>query len=173
MTAYGIENELTWQVTDGFVVRLPASFQHCEYGSFLTLNPSGAGVINLSGLPVNRCPDVTATLDLNYTLPFDFAGGHVTVDLNDNYVAKNLDTYSIAAPYSPFTQTYADARALLGTAITYTGAENRWFARVYGRNLTNKHYKESGQNVDPLWVWAFYGEPLFVGGEVGFKFGQK
>jgi len=26
-------------------------------------------VVDLSGLPVNRCPDVTATLDLNYTLP--------------------------------------------------------------------------------------------------------
>lgn len=173
MTTYGIENELTWQMMEGLVMRLPASFQHCEYGKFTTLNSTGTGVIDLSGLPVNRCPSVTATLDFNYTLPFAWAGGHVTVDVNDNYVSKNLDTYSIAQPYASFTQTYADARALLGAAITYTGADNRWYARVYGRNLTNKLYKESAQNVDPLWVWAFYGEPLFVGGEVGFKFGQK
>jgi len=29
------------------------------------------------------------------------------IDVNDNYVSKNLDTYSIALPYSSFTQTYA------------------------------------------------------------------
>ncbi len=43
--------------------------------------------------------------------------------------------------------------------MTYNAQDNRWFARVYGRNLTNKLYIESAQNVDPLWVWAFYGEP--------------
>jgi iron complex outermembrane receptor protein len=174
MTTYGIENELTVRITDGLTLRAPFSFQHCEYGSFTTLNPNGNGsVVDLSGLPVNRCPDVTATLDLNYTLPVAWTDGRIVIDVNDNYVSKNLDTYSIALPYSSFTQTYADARALLGASVTYNAPDNRWFARVYGRNLTNKLYKESGQNVDPLWVWSFYGEPLFVGGEIGFKFGQK
>jgi iron complex outermembrane receptor protein len=165
MTTYGIENELTVRITDGLTLRAPFSFQHCEYGSFTTLNPNGNGsVVDLSGLPVNRCPDVTATLDLNYTLPVAWTDGRIVIDVNDNYVSKNLDTYSIALPYSSFTQTYADARALLGASVTYNAPDNRWFARVYGRNLTNKLYKESGQNVDPLWVWSFYGEPLFVGG---------
>jgi iron complex outermembrane receptor protein len=172
MTAYGIENELTVQLAENLVLRAPLSFQHCEYGSFTTLNSSG-GTTDLSGLPVNRCPAVTATLDLNYTIPVAWTNGRVVIDVNDNYVSKNLDTYSITLPYSSFTQTYADARALLAASVTYNSADNRWFARIYGRNLTNKLYRESSQDVDPLWVWSFYGEPLFVGGEVGFKFGQK
>lgn len=177
MTTYGIENELTVQIMDGLMLRAPFSFQHCEYNSFSTLYTPASGppaTLDLSGLPVNRCPDVTATLDLNYTLPVPWTNGHVVIDVNDNYVSKNLDTYSIAPAFNQgFTQTYADARALLGASVTYNSEDNRWFARVYGRNLTNKLYKESAQNVDPLWVWAFYGEPLFVGGEIGFKFGQK
>ena len=174
MTTYGIENEFTAQLTEGLMLRVPFSFQHCEYNSFSTLNPNGNGsTVDLAGLPVNRCPDVTATVDVSYAIPVAWTGGRVVVDVNDNYVSKNLDTYSIALPNAPFTQTYADARALLGASVTYNAPDNRWFARVYGRNLTNKLYKESAQNVDPLWVWAFYGEPLFVGGEVGFKFGQK
>jgi len=173
MNTYGIENELTWQAAEGLVVRVPFSFQHCEYGKFTTLNSSGTASVDLSGLPVNRCPDVTATLDVNYTLPFSWNGSRIVVDVNDNYVSKNLDTYSIALPYASFTQTYADARALLGASLTYNAPDNRWFARVYGRNLTDKIYKESAQNVDPLWVWAFYGEPRFIGGEIGFKFGEK
>ena len=173
MTTYGIENELTAQIAEGLVLHVPFSWQHCEYGKFQTLNATGTGEINLSGLPVNRCPDVTATIDLNYTLPFAWTQGRVVVDLNENYVSKNLDTYSISLPNSSFTQTYQDARALLGGSVTYNGDNNRWFARVYGRNLTSRLYKESAENVDPLWVWAFYGEPRFIGGEVGYKFGQK
>jgi iron complex outermembrane receptor protein len=172
MTAYGIENELTAQLAEGLMVNVPFSFQHCEYGKFSTLNSTGTETIDLSGLPVNRCPPVTATVDLSYTMQVASSGGRVVLDVNENYVSKNLDTYSIALPYAPFTQTYQDARALLGGSLTYNGADGRWFARVYGRNLMNKIYKESAQNVDPLWVWAFYGEPRFVGGEIGMKFGQ-
>jgi iron complex outermembrane receptor protein len=173
MKAYGIENELTAQLTDSLVLHVPFSFQHCEYLNFTTENSAGTGIIDLSGLPVNRCPPVTATVDLAYTFAIPQTSGRLVIDLNDNYVSKNLDTYSIAQPYAPYTQTYQDARALLGGSITYNGADNRWFARVYGRNLADKIYKESAQNVDPLWVWAFYGEPRFIGGEIGYKFGQK
>jgi iron complex outermembrane receptor protein len=173
MTAYGIENEFTAQLAEGLLLRVPFSWQHCEYGTFRTLNAAGTESVDLSGLPVNRCPAVTATVDVSYSFPVAYSGGHVTVDLNDNYVSKNLDTYSIALPYASFTQTYQDARALLGGSLTYTGADSHWFARVYARNLTDKVYKESAQNVDPLWVWAFYGEPRFIGGEIGYKFGQK
>jgi iron complex outermembrane receptor protein len=172
MTAYGIENELTAQLAQGLLLRVPFSYQHCKYNSFTTLNSAG-GTVDLSGLPVNRCPEWTATVDVNYTLPVAATSGRVVFDVNANYVAKNLDTYSIANPYAPFTQTYADGRTLLGASITYTGANDRWFLRVIGRNLTDKIYKESAQNVDPLWVWGFYGEPRYVAGQVGFKFGQK
>jgi iron complex outermembrane receptor protein len=122
---------------------------------------------------VNRCPTITATLDGNYTFPIAGTGGKLVLDANFNYVSKNLDTYSIALPYSSFTQTYADARGLLGASITYTAPDDRWFVRVLGRNLADKVYKDSAQNVDPLWVWAFYGEPRYVGGEIGYKFGKK
>ena len=173
MTTYGIENEFTAQLTEGLLLRVPFSFQHCEYGSFKTLNSAGTGTVDLSGLPVNRCPNVTATVDLNYTLPVPTTGGKVVIDANANYVAKNLDTYSIALPYADFTQTYAEGRTLVGASITYTGTNDRWFVRVQGRNLTDKVYRESAQNVDPLWVWAFYGEPRYISGQIGFKFGEK
>jgi iron complex outermembrane receptor protein len=172
MTTYGIENELTAKLAEGLTLHVPLSYQHCKYDSFNTLNATGTASVDLSGLPVNRCPEWTATVDLNYAFPVA-TGGHMVLDVNDNYVSKNLDTYSIAQPYLPFTQTYADARALLGASITYNSPGDRWFARVLARNLTNKTYVESSQNVDPLWIWSFYGEPRYVGGELGYKFGQK
>jgi iron complex outermembrane receptor protein len=170
MNAYGIENELTARLTDNLTLRLPFSWQHCEYTKFVS--GTGAAAIDLSGLPVNRCPTTTATLDLAWSQPIGPTGGRLVLDVNDNYVGGNLDTYSIGPAHSsPFTQTYAEARALLGASITYYGQDDRWFVRAYGRNLTNRKYIESGQDVDPLWVWAFFGEPQFFGGEIGYKFG--
>jgi iron complex outermembrane receptor protein len=171
MTTYGIENELTAQLAEGLVLRLPLSYQHCKYDSFTS--GTGAATVDLSGLPVNRCPEWTATADLSYALPVAQTNGRILLDANANYVAKNLDTYSIVLPYQSWTQTYADGRTLVNASVTYTAANDRWFVRVLARNLTNKIYRESGQDVDPLWIWTFYGEPRYVGGEIGVKFGQK
>jgi len=168
LTVYGIENELTAELARGLVLNLPLSYQHCKYNDFTS--GEGAAFVDLSGLPVNRCPKWTATVDLNYSLPVSSLNGQLVLDASANYISKNLDTYSIALPYAPFTQTYADARTLIGASITYTGPDDRWFVRVLGRNLANKTYIDSSQNVDPLWVWRFYGEPRYVGAQAGIKF---
>jgi len=168
LTVYGIESELTAELARGLMLNLPLSYQHCKYNEFTS--GEGATFVDLSGLPVNRCPEWTATADLNYTLPVSDLGGHFVFDASANYVSKNLDTYSIAQPYVPFTQTYAQARTLVDASITYAAADDRWYVRALGRNLANKTYVSSSQNVDPLWVWTFYGEPRYFGGEVGIKF---
>ena len=165
---YGIENELTAELARGLVLNLPLSYQHCKYNQFTS--GEGATLVDLSGLPVNRCPKWTATADLTYTVPVSSWDGHFVFDASANYISKNLDTYSIALPYAPFTQTYADARTLIGASITYSGPDDRWFVRVLGRNLANKTYVASSQNVDPLWVWSFYGEPRYFGAQAGIKF---
>ncbi|HEY2808237.1 MAG TPA: TonB-dependent receptor [Steroidobacteraceae bacterium] len=167
-TVYGIESELTAQLAPGLLLHLPLSYQHCKYNDFTS--GDAPNVVDLSGLQVNRCPEWTATVDFNYTLPLHDMPGTVVLDASANYVSKNLDTYSIALPYEPFTQTYADARTLVDASITYTAPNDRWFVRVLGKNLTDKTYVESSQNVDPLWVWSFYGEPRYIGGQVGIKF---
>ena len=151
-------------------MNLPLSYQHCKYNEFTS--GEGAALVDLSGLPVNRCPEWTATADLNYTLPCagcrDGGPGRVR-----ELRLKNLDTYSIALPYAPFTQTYADSRTLMNASITYNERAGSLVRAGAGTNLGNKTYVLSSQNVDPLWVWSFYGEPRYIGGEVGLKFGTK
>jgi len=171
MKVYGIENELEAQVTDAFIIRLPFSYQHCSYDQFSSGTPGQPDYVDLSGLDVNRCPKITATLNGTYTVPLA-GSGKLVFDASANYVSKNLDTYSIALPYEPFTQTYAEERTLINASITYRSADDHWFVRALGRNLADKTYKASAQNVDPLWIWAFYGEPRYYGAEAGFKFGK-
>ncbi len=172
LTVYGLENELEAKVTDNFTVRVPLSYQHCKYNSFTSGTPGAADFVDLSGVDVNRCPEFTGTIDGSYSVKASDDGARLIFDLNANYVSKNLYTYSIALPNVPFTKTYMDARTLVNGTVTYQAADSRWFARLVTRNLTDKRYKESGQNVDPLWVWTFYGEPRYFGGELGIKFGK-
>ena len=133
LTVYGIESELTAELAPGLLLNLPLSYQHCKYNEFTS--GEGAALVDLSGLPVNRCPEWTATVDLNYTVPMGGLSGRVVLDASANYVSKNLDTYSIALPYAPFTQTYADSRTLINASITYTSAQDRWFDGRNGREL--------------------------------------
>lgn len=173
LTVYGIENELEARVTDAFTVRLPLSYQHCKYNNFSSGSAATGDYVDLSGLDVNRCPTWTATLSGNYSIPVQATGGTVILDASANYVSKNLDTYSIALPYAGFTQTYADARTLVNASVMYRDGGDRWFVRALTRNLTDRTYKTSAQNVDPLWVWSFYGEPRYYGVEFGVKFADK
>ncbi|HEX8757177.1 MAG TPA: TonB-dependent receptor [Steroidobacteraceae bacterium] len=171
MTVYGLENELTARLTDNLLLNLPVSYQHCKYDSF----SSGVGttVVDLSGLDVNRCPEWTATLDLNYTVPMRASLGSLNLDASESFVSNNLDTYSLALPNAPFTQTFAQSRTLLDVTVTYRTPDDRIFLRLIGRNLTDKIYLQSAQNVDPLWVWGFYGEPRFLGVEAGYNFTSR
>lgn len=161
MTVYGIENELTAKLTDSLTLRLPASYQHCKYDSF---NIPGA-TFDLTTIEPARCPQYTATAALAW------AAGSVTVEGSANYQSKNLDTFSIANT-APWAKTYIDARTLIDASVTYHGEGDSWHVKVLGRNLADKRYVASSQNVDPLWIWTLYGEPRYFGIEYGMKFGK-
>jgi iron complex outermembrane receptor protein len=166
MTVYGLENEITAKLTDHLTLRLPASYQHCKYDEFV----SDGAAFDLTSIPVSRCPEYTATLAIAWTQP---AGdGSVTVEGSANYQSRNLDTFSIANQ-APWAQTFIDARTLIDASVTYHGANDGWYVKALGRNLSDKRYVASSQNVDPLWIWTLYGEPRYFGVEYGVKFGGR
>lgn len=165
MTAYGIENEITAQITEGLTLRLPFSYQKCEYDAFSSV---GSGY-NLEDAPVSRCPEWTATVDVNYSTPVGAAGHKLTFAAAANHVSKNAYTLSYTNPR--FT-TFAEARTLVDASVTFGPEDERWFVRAIGRNLTDEVYRNASQNVEPLWLWSFYGEPRYYGVQAGFRFGQ-
>jgi iron complex outermembrane receptor protein len=162
MTVYGIENEITAKMTDHLTLRLPASYQHCKYDSF----ESVGAAFDLTTLPPARCPEYTATAALVWN------SGPISIEGSLNYQSKNLDTFSIANQAS-WAETYLDSRTLLDASVTYHGEGDKWHLKAVGRNLSDKRYVASSQNVDPLWIWTLYGEPRYIGLEYGVKFGGK
>ena len=165
MTAYGIESEITAKITNSLTLRLPASYQHCKYDDF----KSDGAAFDLTTIPVSRCPEYTATAALAWT--HTAGSGMVTIEGSANYQSRNLDTFSIANT-APWAQTFIDSRTLVDASITYHSENDRWFIRAVGRNLSDRHYVASSQNVDPLWIWTLYGEPRYVGLQMGLKLGK-
>ena len=86
-----------------------------------------------------------------------------------NYVARNLFTQSIVTPSD---NTFLDARTLLNASITLAEADDKYYLRVFGRNLTDQRYRTASQVVGGLWSNSQFGPPRFIGVEIGAKLGQ-
>lgn len=147
---YGIDADLELQPTDAFTLSATMSIVHTEFGDFpnaefyASCSPTspvgacsaanmaaGSGfylyLANAKGNPLPLAPSFTASVAANYTIPV----GSGKVDLNATY-AYNGGFYSTVGK-----ELHQDAFGRLGASIKFTTADDRFFARLWGSNLTN------------------------------------
>jgi len=161
----GLEAELEAVLTDAFTLNATLGYQDGKYKSYTTLLPAG---YDLSSSPLDRTPEWTWSVGGAYTWQLPGLGS-LTLSANLNRVDENLYTQSITAESS---NTYLDARTLLDASLTYNSADGRYFARIYGRNLTDETHLSADLVVATLFAWSQYAPPRFVGFEAGFNFGN-
>lgn len=174
----GIELELQALVTDSFRIRGQAAFLDAKYDKFLINQPalndpvSGGSIVafngNFSGLPVPRSPKESGAISGTYTT--DVAGGSLEVTGEVYYEAKNL--FYISAAGRQY-DAYLNEKTLLNLSATYTPTDNRYFVRVYGKNLSDERYRVASQSVATLWTHTQWGAPRSYGIEVGFNLGSS
>ena len=68
----------------------------------------------------------------------------MTVNGQAAYTSRNLSTQAIDDPLG---NTFLNARTLVNASITLAQAENHYYVRVVGKNLTDKRYRVASQNV--------------------------
>jgi iron complex outermembrane receptor protein len=160
----GVEVEATAIPFDGFTLRGVLGYQDGKYDRYVTPIPAG---YDLATAPLDRLPNWQWTIDAHYELPV----GDYKLSFNGdvNYVGRNLFTQSIT---SPSENTYLNARTLVNAAITLAQADDRYYLRVFGRNLTDQRYRTASQVVGGLWSNSQFGPPRFFGVEIGAKLGQ-
>ena len=139
-------------------------YQTGKYDKYVTPIPAG---YNLASAPLDRLPKWQWTAYANYEVPLGKYKLSVNGDLN--YVARNLFTQSIS---SRSENTYLNARTLLNASITLAEVDDKYYLRVFGRNLTDKRYRTASQVVGGLWSNSQFGPPRFIGVEIGAKLGQ-
>ena len=192
VTVRGIELELQALITDNFLVRAAGSIMDAKYDTFIIDqpqignpvigNPNGNGILatrlDLTGLPVPRSPKQSGSVQGTYTVDLA-SGGKVELSGEVYYEAANLYYISAAAPPSGFTvknspyNATLDGKTLLSAAIVWHSADDKYFARAYGKNLSDKRYRVASQSVAQLWTHTQWGEPRNFGVQFGVNFGSK
>ena len=160
-TVKGLEAELTAQPVDNLTLRGVLGYQDGEYDDYDAPN---AGY-DLATAPLDRAPKWQWTLDGTYTQPI----GDFDLIFNGNvaYQGRNLYTQAIDDPLG---NTYLNARTLVNASITFADADNDFYFRLIGQNLTDERYRTASQNVAGLWLNSQYGPPRFYGAEIGVSF---
>jgi len=172
----GIELELQALVTDSFRIRAQAAFLDAKYDKFVINQPalndpvSGGSIVafngNFSGLPVPRSPKESGAISGTYST--DIAEGSLEVTGEVYFEAENL--FYISAAGRQY-DAYLNEKTLLNLSATFTPSDNRYFVRVYGKNLSDERYRIASQSVATLWTHTQWGAPRSYGVEVGFNLG--
>lgn len=166
ITVTGLELESTWLLTERFSIRgnlgwLDAKFDRFEADTDLD------GIIDtdLKGNPVGRAPELTWSVFALYEQ--DLRNGRLAWAADVNYEDEAVFTYT-AVPNTPNGMT--DNRTLVNASVTYSSANDQWWVRAYGKNLTDEAYRIGELPVGGLWVMTYWAEPLSYGLEAGVKF---
>ncbi len=163
-TVKGLEIETSATPFEGLTLRGVLGYQDAKYGRY----EQGDAGYDLSTAPLDRAPKWQWTIDTTYEVPVT-ADHLVRVNGSVAHVGRNLNTQAITDPDG---NTYLESRTLVNGSITLTQADDDYYIRLVGQNLTDKRYKVAVQNVAGLWQNAQYGPPRYFGVEVGFRFGK-
>ena len=167
VTNKGLEASLTARLTDNLRLTVNGAYNDAKYDKFQA-DTDGDGVIdtNLGGYPLTRTPKFKGGVDLLYTQ--HLGAGSIDYNASVFHEDKQISYYSqISQAFNSF----LDAKTLVDAAITYHGADDKFFVRAYGKNLGDKRYRMASQVVANLWTHTQWGEPRAFGVQVGFNFG--
>ena len=161
-TVKGLELETSALLFEGFTLRGVLGYLDGKYDEYTAI---GAGY-DLASAPLDRAPKWQWTIDGTYQVP---VGMNHKLVLNGSaaYTARNLSTQAID---TPFGNTFLNARTLFNASLTLAQANDQYFIRLMGRNLSDARYRTASQNVAGLWQNSQFGPPRFYGVEVGFRY---
>ena len=158
----GIEIEIEWVPNANFNLGVALAFNDAGYEEYFA-DVFGTGAQDYSGLPLQNAPDITAAINMSYSI--DMANNASTViNLGWQY---HDDLNASVTGYAPAD---IDARGLLNASIDYIPAEGNWRISAYGKNLADDVDKIAVTNVSVLFDLAFYSNPRVLGVELAWEY---
>ena len=168
---YGIDGDITYNLTDDFSVTLAGSWTHAEYKDFpnalgRNIDLSNTAIpylaafnVDATGFRVERTPRFAGSIAANYG--FDLGGGRVGLNANVFYTGSYF--------FDPAHQLRNPAHTLVNLRATWTDPSDRFDLSIFGKNVFDDEYFVSNF-VDPTAARARYGEPATFGGSVTFRY---
>jgi iron complex outermembrane recepter protein len=137
-TIYGLDLDINAKLTRSLSLRASLEWLHARYTNFPN-DPSyvpapGGGndliTINGAGFHMSNAPDFSAYLAADYTQAV--LGGMLDLNVNESY---NSGYY-----WDPDNRLRQPAFGLLGGYVKWTDCEGKWSYRIWGNNVTSRHY---------------------------------
>lgn len=154
---FGVELELQYQITQAWNVRATYGYIDAEYDNYLAdINGDGT-VTDNSSLRSRNTPENTFGLTTNYSIPVGNG------DLKGMLSYRWRDDVEMIADNDPLGS--LDSLDDLSATITYSWADERYRATLFGRNLTDERERKVGR-IGGLTTRAWYNEGRTIGFEV-------
>lgn len=137
-TIYGLDLDTVAKVTRSLSLQAALEWLHARYTNF-PADPSyvpaaGGGndliTIDGAGLHMDNAPDFSAYGAVDYTMTV--AGGKLDLNVNESYDSGYY--------WDPNDRLRQPAFALLGGYLSWTDGEGKWSYRLWGNNVTSRHY---------------------------------
>lgn len=137
-TIYGLDLDTIANLTRSLSLQASLEWLHARYTNFpddpsYVPAPGGGNdlvTINGAGLHMDNAPDFSAYGAADYTMTV--AGGMLHLNVNESY---NSGYY-----WDPNDRLRQPAFALLGGYMRWTDGEGKWSYRLWGNNVTSRHY---------------------------------
>jgi iron complex outermembrane receptor protein len=139
---YGFDLDINAKLTPILSLQASLEWLHARYTNFpndpsYVPAPTGGNAlttINGAGLHMANAPDFSAYVAANFTK--GMAGGMLDVNVNGSY---NSGYY-----WNPDDRLRQPSSLLLGGYVKWTDGEGRWSGRLWGNNVTSRHYYTYG-----------------------------
>jgi iron complex outermembrane receptor protein len=145
----GIEAEVNWKVTPDLQLNASGALLRARYRDYPTgpctivqqLNTVGPCVQDLSGRTLERAPDESGVFNVTYRLPLSSIPFDITL-AGDAIYSSSYHTVNDLDPVG-----FQKGFWMLNGRIGLSDKNDRWSAALVGKNLTNKAYLYSGNDV--------------------------
>ena len=164
MTVKGVELEGAWAATENLRFNYNLAYMDAKFDKFeADTDFDGEIDTDLSGQPVTRAPEWMGSVDGTYT---QMAGdaGNIEYKLRVSYEDESVSSYS---DVNPLFNTYLDSRTVLDASITFYDAQDRFYVRLLGSNLTDERYRTGSLSIATIWIMSAYAPPRYFGLEFG------
>lgn len=167
--AYGLELEMNARPVDGLNINFAVGYlnaKYLEWTDFAGLDAGGNPIaIDKSGLPVYHAPKWTVSAGISYEIPVNNSVlGSITPAVNI-YHKSQYYTQADATPNS-----FENGHTLLNASLKLKDVSGRYAFSVYGDNLLNQYYLNSGGGLGGLSNYAHDGMPRTYGVRLEVQF---
>lgn len=162
-TIKGLDLEARLQPIWNLGFSMSATLLDAKFSDFVSVDRNNSGVDpDRSGNPLPQAPDLSINLATDYS--WLLSTGKLT--LGASYRYQSTVYFNIYA--DPAVK--QDGYGIVNMSLDFESRNGRWYANIYGRNLTDELYAQTMLRNDPLsGIKRFWGAPRTIGARLGYR----